>query len=105
MGDRILITTKQEYEEYGRHAMCIYLHWGGSDIEEMLTELRSVGYRTLDYDHSYGFARMVGWFCDYFEIKKNSTVGVGRIKDYNLDWLDNGVIILDRNFEIVQWGI
>lgn len=92
MGNRAVITTKEQFENDG---VGIYLHWnGGRDsVEAFLTYCKRKGYRSLTSDPSYGFARLTQVIANFFG--GDSSVGVGPVSHLDCDNYDNGTYIVE----------
>ena len=91
MGNRAIITTE-------RKNIGIYLHWnGGRDsVEGFLGYCKLQGYRGTLSDESYGFARLVQVIGNFFggSTCVGITTSIGSVGD-------NGIYIIDDNWEIV----
>lgn len=97
MGNRAVITTKENFENNG---VGVYLHWnGGRDsVTAFLTYCKLKGYRDPATD-DYGWARL----CQVIgnAIGGTNTVGINTVSNLDCDNGDNGVYIID-NWEIVD---
>tara|TARA_B100000131_G_scaffold157630_1_gene152907 strand:+ start:179 stop:580 length:402 start_codon:yes stop_codon:yes gene_type:complete len=98
MGNRAVITIKDDYlnkEDWPS----IYLHWnGGLDtVQPMLDVAKEYEIRCESH---YGTARLAQLFANYFG--GTLSIGVGPYKNQDLDNYDNGVYIIDNNWEIVE---
>jgi hypothetical protein len=104
MGNRAVITTKENFENNG---VGIYLHWnGGRDsVEAFLKYCDLRGFRSPDID-CYGFARLCQVIGNFFG--GGLSLGIDRIDKLDCDNGDNGVYIIE-GWEIVDrkyidWG-
>ena len=97
MGNRAVITTKENFENNG---IGIYLHWhGGRDsVEGFLEYCKRKGYRSPEQD-SYGWACLITVIGNYFGT--GLSVGVNTVDNLDCDNWDNGVYIIE-NWEIVD---
>ena len=98
MGNRAVITIKDDYlnkEDWPS----IYLHWhGGLDtVQPMLDVAKEYEIRCESH---YGTARLAQLFANFFG--GTLSIGVGPYKNQDLDNYDNGVYIIDNNWEIVE---
>ena len=96
MGNRAVITTKENFENNG---IGIYLHWnGGRDsVEAFLDYCRLKGYREPTSDN-YGWARLCQVITNY--IGGGLSVGIDVVKHLDCDNYDNGVYLI-QGWEIV----
>lgn len=101
MGNRAVITNKfgAENPEKG---IGVYLHWnGGLDSVEAFCEYCKLkGVRGLDSDPEYGFARLIQVIGNF--LGGTTYVGVGIVSDLDCDNYDNGVYVIDDDWEIVE---
>lgn len=88
MGNRAVITDKSK--EIG-----VYLHWnGGRDsVEAFLKYCELRGFRTVETDRPYAYARLVQIIANFFH--GASSVGVDLCKNLDMDNYDNGVYIIE----------
>ena len=98
MGNRAVITIKYDYLNK-EDCPSIYLHWnGGLDtVKPMLDVAKEYEIRCESH---YGTARLAQLFANYFG--GTLSIGVGPYKNQDLDNYDNGVYIIDNNWEIVE---
>ena len=91
MGNRCVITTKENFENNG---VGIYLHWnGGRDsVEGFLKYCEMQGYREPTTD-CYGWAYLVTTIGNFFG--DGLSIGVDTINNLDCDNWDNGVYIID----------
>lgn len=91
MGNRAVITTKQNFENNG---VGIYLHWNGGydSVNAFLKYCELKGYRTPDSD-CYGFARLCQVIGNYFG--GGLSIGIDTIDRLDCDNYDNGTYIID----------
>lgn len=91
MGNRAVITTKENFENNG---IGIYLHWnGGRDsVEAFLKYCKLYGYRSPSSD-SYGWARMCQVIGNFFG--GECSLGIDQVNNLDCDNYDNGVYIID----------
>lgn len=91
MGNRCVITTRENYESNG---VGVYLHWnGGRDsVEAFLKYMELRGFRSPKEDESYAWARLCQVIGNYF----GGRLSVGVNKTGRLDTCgDNGVYLID----------
>lgn len=104
MGNRAVITTAP----FNKNNVGIYLHWNGGieSIEAFLGAARELGYRSpdLDSDASYGFARLTGLICLFFDITNDTSIGVDVCRNLDCDNGDNGVYLVGKDWKIVGHG-
>ena len=95
MGNRAVITTKENYENNG---IGIYLHWnGGRDsVNAFLTYCKLQGYRTPEND-CYGWARLAQVIGNFFG--GSLSLGVDTVNNLDCDNWDNGT------YFIKDWAI
>lgn len=91
MGNRAVITTKENFENNG---VGIYLHWnGGRDsVEAFLKYCELKQYRTPDND-CYGWARLCQVIGNFFG--GSTSVGIDVVNNLDCDNWDNGVYIIE----------
>lgn len=91
MGNRCVITTKENFENNG---VGIYLHWnGGRDsVEGFLKYCEMKWYREPTTD-CYGWAYLVTTIGNFFG--DGLSIGVDTVNNLDCDNLDNGVYIID----------
>ena len=91
MGNRAVITTKQNFENNG---VGIYVHWnGGKDsVETFLTYCRLKGYRKPEEDN-YGWARLCQVIGNFFG--GDCSVGIDVVDRLDCDNYDNGVYFIE----------
>ena len=92
MGNRAVITTKENFENDG---IGIYLHWnGGRDsVEAFLAYCKEEGYSGLTEDPAYGFARLAQVIGNFFG--GCDSVGINVVSKLDCDNGDNGVYLVD----------
>lgn len=97
MGNRAVITTKENFENDG---IGIYLHWnGGRDsVEAFLKYCKLKGYRKPT-DDCYGWAYLCGVITNYFG--NGLSCGIDVLHNLDCDNGDNGMYIID-GWEIVD---
>ena len=97
MGNRCVITTKENFENNG---VGVYLHWnGGRDsVNAFLKYCELKGFRSPDED-CYGWARLVQVVANFFGMDGLS-IGIDTINHLDCDNDDNGVYII-KGWEIV----
>lgn len=97
MGNRAVITTKENFENNG---IGIYLHWNGGydSVSAFLKYCELKGYRTPDTD-SYGWARLCQVIGNFFG--GSTSVGIDVVNKLDCDNYDNGVYII-KGWEIVD---
>lgn len=96
MGNRAVITTKENFENNG---IGVYLHWNGGydSVSAFLKYCELKGYRSPSTD-SYGWARLCQVIGNFFG--GSSSVGIDVVNNLDCDNWDNGVYIID-GWEIV----
>lgn len=96
MGNRAVITTKENFENNG---IGIYMHWnGGRDsVEAFLAFCKARGYRPPDKDN-YGWAYLATTIGNVME--DGLSVGVDTVNNLDCDNWDNGVYFIE-DWEIV----
>lgn len=92
MGNRAVITTKENFENNG---IGIYLHYnGGRDsVEAFLTYCKIKGCRNTTDDPEYSFARLVQTIANFFG--GTTSIGIGLVNDLDCNNGDNGVYIVE----------
>ena len=97
MGNRAVITTKENFEDNG---IGVYLHWNGGydSVSAFLKYCEFKGYRTPDTD-SYGWARLCQVIGNFFG--GSTSVGIDTVDKLDCDNWDNGVYII-KGWEIVD---
>ncbi len=97
MGNRAVITTKENFENNG---IGVYLHWNGGydSVSAFLKYCEMKGYRTPDKDN-YGFARLCQVIGNFFG--GSTSVGIDVVNKLDCDNFDNGVYIVE-NWKIVD---
>lgn len=98
MGNRAVITTKENFENNG---VGVYVHWnGGRDsVEAFLKYCEMRGFRSPDTDN-YGWARLVQVIANFMG-GDGLSVGIDTVDHLDCDNYDNGVYIID-GWEIVD---
>ena len=96
MGNRAVITTRENYENDG---VGVYLHWnGGRDsVEAFLKYCELKGYRPPTMQN-YGWARLCQVIGNFFCLNGHDdglSLGVDRVSNLDCDNWDNGVYIID----------
>ena len=98
MGNRAMISFKEDGQEK-EFAPSIYLHWnGGRDsVEAFLEASQTLGIRGNDGSYCIGrMAQVIGnWMGGHL------SMGVGCYRQYDTEWLDNGVYWIN-DFKIVE---
>lgn len=91
MGNRAVITTKENFENNG---IGIYLHWNGGydSVSAFLKYCELKGYRTPDTD-DYGFARLCQVIGNFFG--GTTSLGINTVDKLDCDNYDNGVYIIE----------
>lgn len=97
MGNRAVITTKENFENNG---VGVYLHWNGGydSVSAFLKYCELKGYRSPDYDN-YGWARLCQVIGNFFG--GSTSVGIDVVSKLDCDNWDNGVYII-KGWEIVD---
>lgn len=98
MGNRAVITTKENFENNG---VGVYVHWnGGRDsVEAFLKYCELRGFRSPDTDN-YGWARLVQVIANFMG-GEGLSVGIDTVDHLDCDNYDNGVYIIE-GWEIVD---
>lgn len=96
MGNRAVITTKENFENNG---VGVYVHWnGGRDsVEGFLTYCALKQYREPETDN-YGWARLCQVIGNFFG--GNCSIGIDTVNRLDCDNYDNGVYFIE-NWKIV----
>lgn len=91
MGNRAVITTKENFENNG---IGIYLHWNGGydSVNAFLKYCEVKGYRTPDTDN-YGWARLCQVIGNFFG--GSTSIGIDTVDKLDCDNYDNGVYIIE----------
>ena len=91
MGNRAVITTKENFENNG---VGIYLHWNGGydSVSAFLKYCEIKGYRTPDTDN-YGWARLCQVIGNFFG--GSTSIGIDTVDKLDCDNYDNGVYIIE----------
>lgn len=97
MGNRAVITTKENFENNG---VGVYLHWNGGydSVSAFLKYCEIKGYRTPDTDN-YGWARLCQVIGNFFG--GSTSIGIDTVDKLDCDNYDNGVYII-KGWEIVD---
>ena len=97
MGNRAVITTKENFENNG---IGVYLHWNGGydSVSAFLKYCELKGYRTPDTDN-YGWARLCQVIGNFFG--GSTSIGIDAVDKLDCDNYDNGVYII-KGWEIVD---
>lgn len=97
MGNRAVITTKENFENNG---IGVYLHWNGGydSVSAFLKYCEIKGYRTPDTD-CYGWARLCQVIGNFFG--GSTSIGINTVNKLDCDNYDNGVYII-KGWEIVD---
>ena len=90
MGNRAVITTRENYENNG---IGIYVHWnGGRDsVEAFLDYCAYKGYRKPEED-CYGWARLAQVIANFFG--GTNSIGMDTVNHLDCDNWDNGVYFI-----------
>ena len=99
MGNRCVITTNENIPNDKK--IGIYLHWNGgrSSVEAFLTYCKIKGIRNPVKDN-YGWARMCQVIGNFFG--GNLSIGIDTLVHLDCDNGDNGMYIIDENWNIVS---
>lgn len=92
MGDRAVITTRENYENNG---VGIYVHWCGTRkyIEGFLKYCSLRGFRSVEEDEPYAWARLCQVIANFFG--GELSVGIGQVDHMDsCDW-DNGTYLIE----------
>lgn len=97
MGNRAVITTKENFENNG---VGVYLHWNGGydSVSAFLKYCELKGYRSPDRDN-YGWARLCQVVGNFFG--GSTSLGIDVVNKLDCDNYDNGVYII-KGWEIVD---
>lgn len=93
MGNRAVITTKDDWNVPDKKGIGIYVHWnGGRDsVEGFLTYCKLRGFRPPERD-DYGWARLCQIIANFFG-GDGCSIGIDRLENLDLNNYDNGVYI------------
>ena len=91
MGNRAVITTKENFENNG---VGVYLHWNGGydSVSAFLKYCELKGYRSPDTD-CYGWARLCQVIGNFFG--GTTSIGIDTVDKLDCDNWDNGVYIIE----------
>lgn len=91
MGNRAVITTKENFENNG---VGVYLHWNGGydSVSAFLKYCELKGYRSPDTD-CYGWARLCQVIGNFFG--GSTSIGIDTVDKLDCDNYDNGVYIIE----------
>lgn len=91
MGNRAVITTKENFENNG---VGIYLHWNGGydSVSAFLKYCELKGYRSPSHDN-YGWARLCQVIGNFFG--GSASIGIDVVSKLDCDNYDNGVYIIE----------
>ena len=97
MGNRAVITTKEDFENNG---IGIYLHWNGGydSVSAFLKYCELKGYGAPDKDF-YGWARLCQVIGNFFG--GTNSIGIDKVDKLDCDNFDNGVYIIE-DWKIVE---
>lgn len=95
MGNRAVITTKENFENNG---VGVYVHWNGGreSVEAFLEYCKLKEYRAPEFDN-YGWARLCQIIGNFFG--GTTSVGIDTCNHLDCDNGDNGVYFI-KNWEI-----
>ena len=93
MGNRAVITSYKQLNKIGED-IGIYVHWNGGpeSVEAFCAYCDMKGFRDVDTDQSYAYARLAQVYANFFE--GGLSVGVNRLSNLDCDNGDNGVYYL-----------
>lgn len=96
MGNRAVITTKENYDNNGTG---IYLHWNGGldSVNAFLAYCKLKGYRAPETDN-YGWSYLATTIGNYFG--DGMSIGVDRVDQLDCNNWDNGVYFIE-NWHVV----
>ena len=91
MGNRAVITTKENFENNG---IGVYLHWNGGydSVSAFLKYCELKGYRSPSTDN-YGWARLCQVIGNFFG--GSTSVGIDVVNNLDCDNWDNGVYFIE----------
>jgi len=97
MGNRAVITTAP----FKASNVGIYVHWNGgrASIEGFLQACKELGYRSPQFDPTYGMAQLTRVVSTFFG--DGLSVGIGRCAELDCKNYDNGVYLIGGDWEIV----
>ena len=97
MGNRAVITTKENFENNG---VGVYLHWNGGieSVTAFLKYCKLKGYREPEFDN-YGWARLCQVIGNFFG--GVTSIGIDTLDNLDCDNGDNGTYII-ANWEVVD---
>ena len=92
MGNRAVITTKENYDNNGTG---IYLHWNGGldSVNAFLAYCKLKGYRTPETDN-YGWSYLATTIGNFFG--DGMSIGVDRVDQLDCNNWDNGVYFIEH---------
>lgn len=95
MGNRAVITNTKK-------RIGIYLHWNGGPESVMgfMQACKELGYRNPNDDESYGFARICQAIGTFFG--GECSLGVNTLDHLDTDNFDNGVYVIDKDWNISE---
>ena len=103
MGDRAVITASKSKDK----GVGIYLHWYGDlpVVLALIDTAKRLGYRSPEYDETYGMARLCGLACVLSGIRSEVGIGIGELSQLDCNNYDNGTYVIGGNWELVdRWG-
>ena len=106
MGNRAVITKvnndNPNYEYANGDQVGIYLHWNGGydSVNAFLTYCKLKGFRGVETDESYAWARLTQVIANFFG--GGLSVGIDILKHLDCDNYDNGVYLINDKWEIVD---
>ena len=97
MGNRAVITTAP----FKASNVGIYVHWNGgrASIDGFLQACKALGYRSPQFDPTYGMAQLTRVIATFFG--DGLSVGIGRCSQLDCINHDNGVYLIGGDWEIV----
>lgn len=101
MGNRAVITWKEDPSIHDNKSLGIYVHWNGGldSVTAFLEYCKRSGFREPDYD-DYGYARLVQVICNYLSDRDGLSVGIDTLDKLDLEG-DNGTYIC-KGWKIVD---
>lgn len=101
MGNRAVITWKEDPSIHDDKSLGIYVHWNGDldNVTAFLEYCKRSGFREPDYD-DYGYARLVQVICNYLSDRDGLSVGINTLDKLDLKG-DNGTYIC-KGWDIVD---
>ena len=92
MSNSAMISTRKNYDNHGI-GIYLYTHGSREEVEAFLAYCKMKGYRDLEFDNSYGMARLVQVIANY--IGGALSIGIAPCDNLGGYDADNGVYLVD----------